>query len=255
MNSAVPTTAPGEISDSTLLCETCGYVIEGLPDISHCPECGRPVESSLPKHRTGSPIQQAATGNAYIATNLAMLRTPAAIFDRLRTTRGGPLMAFNVLIAVLLLVPVISLIPFPTLRTPLGSFHIPNYVPAALSAAVAFYFLTFVEHAGIRFYSRRRGWRIPRGLAWEICLHASIGWILASFLCIVGLAITFLLGKRIADGVVWVLNAFGDKSTAPETIITWIGIAFGFGGALAGLLWFESLVYLGVRRCKFANRA
>lgn len=39
-------------ADSDLLCESCGYVLNGLPENTNCPECGRPTAESHPSHRT-----------------------------------------------------------------------------------------------------------------------------------------------------------------------------------------------------------
>ena len=42
-------TAPSPPPDEyTLLCERCGYIIEGLPTDNPCPECNRPIALSLP---------------------------------------------------------------------------------------------------------------------------------------------------------------------------------------------------------------
>lgn len=41
-----------------LLCERCGYSLEGLPCGGACPECGRAIAESLPQRRLGSPWQQ-----------------------------------------------------------------------------------------------------------------------------------------------------------------------------------------------------
>jgi hypothetical protein len=34
-----------------LLCEKCGYVLNGLPESSRCPECGTPIAQSIGNHR------------------------------------------------------------------------------------------------------------------------------------------------------------------------------------------------------------
>jgi hypothetical protein len=41
-----------DITEATLLCERCGYVLEGLDERGACPECGQPIAESLPSRRT-----------------------------------------------------------------------------------------------------------------------------------------------------------------------------------------------------------
>ncbi|MEZ6318065.1 MAG: hypothetical protein R3B49_04810 [Phycisphaerales bacterium] len=43
----------------TVLCERCGYVVEGLDPAGACPECGKPIAESLPERRVGTPWQRA----------------------------------------------------------------------------------------------------------------------------------------------------------------------------------------------------
>jgi len=43
--------APAVPEDSALLCEKCGYIVDGIPRDSLCPECATPIADSLPQNR------------------------------------------------------------------------------------------------------------------------------------------------------------------------------------------------------------
>lgn len=47
----MPRVAPVVPEESALLCEKCGYIVDGIPKDSLCPECASPVAESLPEHR------------------------------------------------------------------------------------------------------------------------------------------------------------------------------------------------------------
>lgn len=99
--------------------------------------------------------------------------------------------------------------------------------------------LTWIEHRGIRFFGARRGWRVTPAVATVVCAHASVGWLVGSLLLLLTFASEPMLriigGPVTIDGGRMVLGSFGA------------------GALFAGLMWFEILVFLGARRCRFAN--
>lgn len=65
---------------SDVLCEGCGYVLNGLPDGSACPECGKPSGESSAALR-GPPAWERRPGVAsFLTTTAALLVRPARFF-------------------------------------------------------------------------------------------------------------------------------------------------------------------------------
>ena len=231
-----------------LLCEGCGYEIGGLPTGGACPECGRAVAKSLPSARRGSPWQQRMSLFYLAETNWAALRRPHELFAsvRPRWRTGAALLAVNCVMAAMMLVAPWSGV---FIGDPLRGAAARGDASAALwvvplqvlgvSALLAG--LTALEWAGIQLVAKHRGWRLLPAAAWEVCAHASVGWVLMGGLMWLSLAVwlnvsLFVPGIRMGrDGVLM----FGVP-------------AFGLA---AGLLVFEWLVWVGARACRFANAA
>lgn len=237
-----------DITDATLLCERCGYVLEGLDERGACPECGRPIAESLPSARTGTPFQNLPSWSGFAAHCRMLAGRPAELFGKMRVADdrdpGIAGDAFN-LAAFVTLAPVIW-------RAWLELLDGPSPAAIVLSLgclAIVWYcmrqtmvLLTWIERAGVVFFSRRRGWRIGKELAAAICANAAPGWIAAGLLMNVGFALCHvvdLLKPYLPLGQ-WALR---DAIKAGLPVL----------GFIAGMLIFETLVYIGVRRCKFAN--
>lgn len=123
----------------------------------------------------------------------------------------------------------------------------------SVAAAIALGLLTYVEYLGIRFFGKQREWRITEAVALTVCAHASMGWIVMALLPMLVLA-GFYSAQRFAglvpNGTINLGTRFGQ--------VSWNTVAQGSGLVVAmfvGLLVFEMLVYIGVRQCRFANRA
>lgn len=69
------------------LCESCGYILEGLPEDARCPECGRPAaESKAPSLRQPTEWELYPSARTLLATSLRVLFHPGE-FSRHVTTR------------------------------------------------------------------------------------------------------------------------------------------------------------------------
>lgn len=247
------------VAASTLLCERCGYVIEGLDTTAACPECGRAVACSLPAARPGSAWQRGPSPASWIRTAYESLRRPNQLFEsiRIETRRARALLVVNLEMAAYLL----SLRPawWMTEQTVMagvdGSWHplaawafqatVAAVVAFALALGLAMVLagLTWIEWAGIQFFGRLRGRRITPPVATAICAHASVGWVIAAGLTAAGL----LTGGLLVD---WLMN----RNLGPaRPIVLLAPVWLPLVGFLAGLMVFETLTYLGVLRCRFVN--
>ncbi len=209
---------------STLLCERCGYPLTGLPEEARCPECGTPIFDSLPVRRSGSPWQAGPSARAWLAGAGAMLRHPVATWAAVRATDDTA--TFGLLILNITLAAVGATVWL--------HWVLPALVLLLLPFAI--FLLTLIEYAGIRTFGKVRRRRITRPVATAIVAHASYGWLFGSLAGILLRAVVLLLDSSMARpiGPTWLLGVAG-------------------AGALAALLWFEILVYLGVRAMRFAN--
>lgn len=248
------------MDDDAPLCEDCGYDLAGLAQDHVCPECGRAVAASYPASRPGSAWQRAPGLFAWLRTLWRVLRHPNAAFSEVRIAAGEHgLLIVNMLLAGAAIVapwwgvfvgdPARGTQRVDTLATA-ARLTLVGVVQVGVAAAVL-YLLTSIEYLGIRFITRRRGWRLTRAGAMQVCAHASFGWLFCG-----GLAMLFLAG------MFSVLRLFGvapggtlDLAPALPVRVDWSQIVGVGGPVLAyalGLLIFETLVYRGVRACKYA---
>lgn len=240
--------------EADLLCESCGYPIAGLPEAGNCPECGTPIPESLPEARTGSAWQKRILTRgpgalaAWLSTDWSIVRHRGASFRLLRADMAGAgsLLAINLLASgALLAIPWTGVWLYDPARGSRGAsgvfLQLASLIAITLAAGLMLLILTWIECLGIRFFAARRSWRLTRAMAWQVCAHASVGW-LAAGPCVWAallLASTLAGSTRMIGGIVSVRDL--------------IGGGLMFTAILVGMLAFEVLVYLGVRRCRFAN--
>lgn len=245
-----------------LLCERCGYTIDHLPTTGACPECGDAISHSLPTARLGSPFQQRRSILTWATTNWKVMRHPKALFRSLRLQRGGttPFLLTNLFIAGMFMVdPWVSVFigdPARAARNapPLQFLLIygASWLAEVSVGALILLLLTRLEWYGMRFIAARRGWRLTADAAWQVCSHASVGWIFVGLVPFLAMALLYIFANWFG------LTPHGMLSVPPITSrpVPWTNVV-NFGviglGFLAGMLVFETLVYLGVRQCRFGN--
>jgi hypothetical protein len=247
--------------ESSLLCEQCGYPIAELPTDGPCPECGKSIRESLPEARRGSAWQRRPGVFTWIATNWRVLRHPSPLFRevRIEKRRALPLLWINLLLAAAaLLAPLSGVFDFDPMRSVRGKGDLVEYgtamvvIPLQVSAiAIVLFLLTYVEYQGIRFFSVRRGWRLTRSGAWQVCAHSSVGWMMCGLLPFLVFA-AFEAALRFFQAAprgTWDLGPMLGRWDA-QSLIHGGSVALGY---FVGMMVFESLVYVGVRACRYAN--
>lgn len=250
----------------TLLCERCGYVVEGLPAESACPECGKPIVESLPERRVGTPWQQARSV-INLARNWKMsLFHPVRTLDMLAESPVADtrLRRWTTLAAALLLS--ISWWQY-------GAISVVRESPLSLLVLVALVLictmvvwpillgLTLVEAWGLGVIAKTRGFRVPLNARRAITAHGCVGWFLAGItLCCVTVGLDLLHAAFTRslpeyDPNLPVLEQYDSVFGRRTPLwLDWLSIATRVICVLAGFLFFETFAWLGLRRLKYANR-
>ena len=162
-------------SAERLLCESCGYPLDGLDRAGACPECGLAVVESLPERRAGSPWQRRPGPGAWVRTLVGLASRPKTCWNQMMVEprRAAGLLLANLAIGGSL--ATLALIEGPMIPTPLAAYVVAFWFASVVILAA----LTSIEFYGIRFWGRRHGFRISRDVALVVCGHASYAWLVS----------------------------------------------------------------------------
>lgn len=244
-------TGSGRWDPRELLCERCGYSIEGLDEEGDCPECGEPVRESLPERRVGSAWQRRADAIGLARASLEVLGNPRRCFRRVAiedATIAALLWRQLSVASALGSLAIVGGVSGSMLRQRIspspGSWS--DVIAWALLVPIVMFtlwVLTVIEQRGIRFFGARNGYRITRRVSRVVGAHAASGWVLAGALMVAGWAIGEMIYgiARAGDGPI-------------SWFEWWSPLLLQVPGFVAGFLVFECLAYLGMRGCRYANR-
>ncbi len=221
---------------------------------------------SLPSARAGSPWQQQPGVRAWVRTVAGTVRRPWRMVREVRVEeeRARSLREINILTAAgfgtvglaaiylgYALLQWAAGVWAPESRPLVG---LPTGIGALLTialpvlgwgfVAVVLLGLTSIEAWGIRLYGRIHKTRLTPAVALVLTAHATAGWVVGGVLIALGFGVGLVLYEIAMHRNVGVFR--GPMMLAP----IWLPTLGGF----LGLLVFESVVYLGMRACRFANR-
>lgn len=253
----------------TLLCERCGYVIEGLPTEGACPECGKAIVESLPERRVGTPWQQEPSVRSLLSTWSMTIRRPRQTLDRARADREWSLWlglcgsgTGASLLALGLWFPhALAGMDEDGLAAGAGQTLV-WFMLLIVTAAAAWMLLIAlikVETVGLGVIARSRGFRVGPDVRRAITSHGSVGWVIAGsgfflFAVLARVTVALLTPPDVIENFEngsQIIRTSGPS--APDWLIMAIWV-FTWTPVLAGFLFFETFAYLGLRRLKYANR-
>lgn len=238
-------------ADTDLLCERCGYRLNGLPDSGNCPECGTPVaDSTIASPRRLPAWEDPSVGSVlqrWRLTSLSALFVPSHFFRHLQTRRDDPrsrrfAMTHWLVSSLLLGLSAALHAEWSLGQYPLGHgwSTLTTALVALASAGVTFALFTQLTKlvALLTFWEARYwGYRLPRHVVLRALHYLSVHFLPTSLLALLTVA-----GWRVALQRGWL--TFSD---APVYLYVISGLVVLAAGYVFGIY------VLAMRRIMYAN--
>lgn len=241
-----------------LLCERCGYELEGLDLDTDCPECALAIRTSLPRRRPGSPYQNRRKTTSLLKTFFLILFRPKRTIRNLDIDRGsGVAMMWHGLFVSTALFSLAYLVFTSTMFIMMspGSFALgmlvaPVFTICAIGLVLWLLGVGYAAlgYARVRWLANQRGSRMPVATAWTITGHASMGLTLAPLMMGAGLLV------QMPFTLIFLFNdSPSDGSLAVAGVLSMIsGFLFILAIPIA-LVEFEVLLSMCTRRLRYRN--
>jgi hypothetical protein len=230
------TETPAHYPGPDTLCEACGYALKGLRAEGACPECGLAIAESSPDIRTGPAWQARTTPANALRVAIDLASGPHRFFRTMRADGSNvPPRLFLLLVATLIGLGWYLAVAAFSRTSPFWA------VVQGLIVCDSVILLSYIEALGVVYFSRRRGWRVPVRLAERLACYSAIGWVPAA-------ALMWGAIRLVANGSIdhWMRRLL----SAWEP---WQSLALLVLVAAIAMLWFEVLVWIGVRQTRHAN--
>jgi hypothetical protein len=246
----MPRVAPVVPDEADLLCEGCGYTLNGLPTSGNCPECGKPIEQSIGEHRVLPAWESDGhTLRAFLQTSRQVMFHPTQFYRTLATRRDTrPAATFasyhwracSLLFAVAAILHLKSFTGLMRLPLRIGTLHL--LVPYVIAFPFAIYFtlLGTTRLAAIltHWEASYRGIRLPRSVVLRgMYYHA------AHYLPVAALAMVTVVGFHLL---------IGNHLVGPSWIVYYLYVLSG-EVILCAFYLFETY-WIGMRNMMYANR-
>jgi hypothetical protein len=244
----MPTQAPEE---TDVLCEDCGYMLNGLPESGRCPECGSEIELSVSQRFRQTPPWEVIGHSSpkwlrFVVTTLEIIFHPKR-FYRGSTSRGQVSPAKNFAqihwITSSILFGLAGFLHWQTEKK-LQNLHTPDWTgPLVLLGLPILIYLTTVLVIGLAarlttWEAAYRGYRLPGNVVLRALYYHSAHLLPVALLLFATCGTTWLLYWR------WI------PTSTPETIYLYIlcGEVILSAGYLFNTYW------IGMRNWMYANR-
>ena len=234
----------------TLLCEKCGYVIEGLERDDRCPECGRLVADSTINARPGTPSQRSTSIKSHLRAMRRIVTSPRPLFlemsfhgDRANSPAFTTI-ALSVIICWCLMLFEIVLKPDSVLGTVI---YVGALTIFAVFILVGVYVWNQILCVAVWILTKLAGNNRPERFAFIVGGHASAAWLLTGLIWVVGYLAASMYYISVDPQ-----TDYEQRQAVAVQINSYYTPAF-LGGLLLGTLLFLYFMWLGYAHTRFLN--